>query len=323
MFTLVLDIFAACPWQPSTVSMELTVGAFLLVGLLHPAEAAYLLHGVVYYLTIPCMYMLLPLYCVFNLDDVSWGTRDSARPAEAAPPSGLASLSRLVTAGEEVGRLEAALVRELAQLRAAVETRTRSVPVASTLAGDAPDGLQGSPGGWARALGGEAGGLEPEEERLWGLVTHRHLRPTVRTEQQAAEMKEGLLALKTEIFLLFLFLNAAWAFGIFLMQLSSLESSAFTLDWLPCQLPADPVLHLQLNSTAPPVEVTYTALDPINFVFIAFFLLVLLIQVVGMLFHRVRTVGHIVATTDIFPSGPEPRQAQQFHQLDVSMVRRD
>jgi hypothetical protein len=28
----------------------------------------YLVYGIVYYLTIPCMYMLLTLYCVFNLE---------------------------------------------------------------------------------------------------------------------------------------------------------------------------------------------------------------------------------------------------------------
>jgi hypothetical protein len=36
-------------------------------------------YGIVYYLTIPCMYMLLPLYCVFNLDDVTWGTRETTQ----------------------------------------------------------------------------------------------------------------------------------------------------------------------------------------------------------------------------------------------------
>jgi hypothetical protein len=31
-----------------------------------PQETHYLVYGIVYYLTIPCMYMLLPLYCVFK-----------------------------------------------------------------------------------------------------------------------------------------------------------------------------------------------------------------------------------------------------------------
>merc|ERR1712226_1076116 len=104
------------------------------------------------------------------------------------------------------------------------------------------------------------------------------------------------------------------------MQLSSLESSAFTLDWFLCEVPPTPILYLPLNSTAPPTEVQYDSLDPINFVFIVFFLIVLMLQVVGMLFHRVKTVGHIIATTDIFYKGRPHHSADTFHSLDISMV---
>ena len=316
MFSLVLDIFGDCPWMPSTVSMELTIAAFLLVGLLHPSEASYLLHGVVYYLTIPCMYMLLPIFCVFNLDDVSWGTRDSAKKEEA-PRTTMAWLRKVFSAGEEVERLEASLVKELGQLREEIKTHKSVDTQMST--GDATDGPVRPEAVWAQSLEGNLTPMDQEHEKLWTLIT-QDLRPITTTSEEKKDMESGLRALKTEVFLLFLFLNAAWAFGIFLMQLSSLESSAFSIDWVLCEVPPEPIIYLPLNSTAPSSAVTYTTLDPINFIFIVFFLLVLLIQVVGMLFHRVKTVGHIIATTNIFYRGRVPHLKEQFHSMDISMV---
>ena len=70
-----------CGFSPSTFSLLLVCGAFLLAGLLHFIQFLklwfLLLYGAIYYVTIACMYMLLPFYCVFNLNDVSWGTRES------------------------------------------------------------------------------------------------------------------------------------------------------------------------------------------------------------------------------------------------------
>lgn len=51
-------------------------------GFLHPQEIKALMFGVVYYVTIPSMYMLLVIYSLFNLNDVSWGTRENP-PAAA------------------------------------------------------------------------------------------------------------------------------------------------------------------------------------------------------------------------------------------------
>lgn len=50
-------------------------------GLMHPQEATALFSGFIYYITIPSMYMLLMIYSVFNMNDVSWGTREK-RPVE-------------------------------------------------------------------------------------------------------------------------------------------------------------------------------------------------------------------------------------------------
>jgi len=275
-----------------------------LVGIFHPMEIWYLAYGVVYYLTIPCMYLLLPIFCVFNLDDVSWGTRDpqSGRKDKEGNPL-LNILHQVLTAGPEVERLEASLVNQLKRLERKEEKEEKegsdTVDAADNKANEDMLGI--------------------EETELWNQVIQKFLIPRVKTSQEKQEIKEGLQSLKTEIFLLFLFLNAAWAFGIFQMQLSSLRSSAFSIDWRLCDITPSPSLaHLNGTIIQPPTE--YTKLDPINFVFIVFFLVVLFLQVFGMLVHRVTTIGHIVATTDIFYTGRLPMLREQFHELDINMV---
>lgn len=57
--------------------MKLKLKLILPAGLVHPQEFWALLCGVIYYITIPSMYMLLMIFSVFNMNDVSWGTREA------------------------------------------------------------------------------------------------------------------------------------------------------------------------------------------------------------------------------------------------------
>ncbi|XP_024873912.1 chitin synthase chs-2-like [Temnothorax curvispinosus] len=62
--------------SPSAWFMFLVVGEFVIAGLLHPYEVNCLLHGLIYYLAVPSMYVLLIIYSLCNLNNISWGTRE-------------------------------------------------------------------------------------------------------------------------------------------------------------------------------------------------------------------------------------------------------
>eukprot|EP00090_Calanus_glacialis_P012185 TRINITY_DN20664_c0_g1_i1.p1 TRINITY_DN20664_c0_g1~~TRINITY_DN20664_c0_g1_i1.p1 ORF type:complete len:790 (-),score=189.70 TRINITY_DN20664_c0_g1_i1:107-2401(-) len=330
-FALVFDIGGSCPWSPSTVSMELTVAAFLIVGILHPAEIHYLLYGLVYYLTIPCMYMLLPIFCVFNLDDVSWGTRETSGAAGVNHNSVYDTMMDVFNPKQEIKHFEEAIVneikdikndiipavvKELSRLREAVMNKNDGTIQIAQQAEDSVDGHHVP--SWIENIGHEETDLTKDQQELWTRIT-KNLKPVENNEEQKQEIKEGLKSLKSEVFLLFLFLNSAWALGIFLMQLSSLESSAFTIDWVLCE-DTEPVLAMPLNGTSVIPDTTYMPLDPINFVFIVFFLVILFIQFFGMLFHRIKTVGHIIATTNIFYTGRAVDILDHLHAEDISIL---
>ncbi|XP_068621006.1 chitin synthase chs-2-like [Battus philenor] len=64
---------------PSSMFTVVTFGIFFVTAALHPQEIICLLYLGVYYITIPSMYMLLIIYSLCNLNNVSWGTREVAQ----------------------------------------------------------------------------------------------------------------------------------------------------------------------------------------------------------------------------------------------------
>ncbi|KAJ8688321.1 hypothetical protein QAD02_024116 [Eretmocerus hayati] len=61
---------------PSSLLFFAFVGEFIVTGLLHPLELGCLAHGPIYFITVPSMYMLLIIFSLFNMNNVTWGTRD-------------------------------------------------------------------------------------------------------------------------------------------------------------------------------------------------------------------------------------------------------
>ncbi|XP_050718353.1 chitin synthase chs-2-like isoform X1 [Eriocheir sinensis] len=69
--------FAVDGWNsPSAIFFLSSAASFVITGLLHPKEIICLPCGLIYYLLVPSMYLLLQLYSCFNVNNVSWGTRE-------------------------------------------------------------------------------------------------------------------------------------------------------------------------------------------------------------------------------------------------------
>ena len=63
--------------SPSGIFLIMTAATFIIAAILHPQEFWCLPTGIIYYLTVPSMYLLLIIYSVCNLNNVSWGTREA------------------------------------------------------------------------------------------------------------------------------------------------------------------------------------------------------------------------------------------------------
>ncbi|EYC16675.1 hypothetical protein Y032_0033g2779 [Ancylostoma ceylanicum] len=68
--------------SPHSIFLFSVMGSFVTAAILHPLEFTCIIPGILYFLAIPSMYMLLPIYSICNLNTVTWGTREDPRPQE-------------------------------------------------------------------------------------------------------------------------------------------------------------------------------------------------------------------------------------------------
>jgi chitin synthase len=74
---IMMQITQDGPLAPSSLFFFIVTAQLIITAFLHPIEIGCLPFGVVYYITVPSMYMLLIIYSLFNLNNVSWGTREN------------------------------------------------------------------------------------------------------------------------------------------------------------------------------------------------------------------------------------------------------
>ena len=92
----------------------------------------------------------------------------------------------------------------------------------------------------------------------------------------------------------FLMINSIWVIMIFLMQDNK--------DVLGIRWPINPTLTSltwNLDDQIIFLEYDYLQLEPIGLIFVIWFAVILLIQLLGMITHRIMTLGHIVSSTSI------------------------
>ena len=73
---VVIQIAEDGPSSPNAIFFFFVAGTFVLAALLHPQESLCVVHGFIYFLAVPSMYMLLMIYALTNLHVISWGTRE-------------------------------------------------------------------------------------------------------------------------------------------------------------------------------------------------------------------------------------------------------
>ncbi|XP_076333773.1 chitin synthase chs-2-like isoform X2 [Tachypleus tridentatus] len=62
--------------SPSAIFLIALSSSFLIAAILHPQEFSCIISGLLYFISVPSMYLLLILYSLVNLNVVSWGTRE-------------------------------------------------------------------------------------------------------------------------------------------------------------------------------------------------------------------------------------------------------
>lgn len=82
MVGLLLTALVQSPYHPSVIFLLGLVIIFVVAAVLHPQEWVNILYGFLYFVSIPSGFLVQVIYSLCNLNDVSWGTRESSTPCK-------------------------------------------------------------------------------------------------------------------------------------------------------------------------------------------------------------------------------------------------
>lgn len=350
---LLIEIAESGWLAPTTLSFVFVAGVFILAAFLHPQEFWCLPMGLIYYITIPSMYLFLVIYSFFNLNVVSWGTREvvqklSAEEMEEAkkkaeeeakkPPakkSGFMAFfqrdrllefsltkmftdkngvkSQLENMQEKLEKIEMALEREGYPLpekpeeskEVEKEKSALRKPTVRIMEPEEPPRDEMINPYWIEQDCFDTSRrkfLSQEEIQFWNEVIEKYLKPLDKNPEKEEQIAQGLKELRNQVVFSFLMINSIWVLTVFLLQQNK--------EYLYIPWPWGEGLEL----------------EPLGLLFVIFFAVVLFIQLIGMLLHRIMTLGHIVSSTKIkltFGNKKEQFDGDKFLQKNAVQMFKD
>ncbi|XP_076379793.1 chitin synthase chs-2 isoform X2 [Megalopta genalis] len=91
---ILLEVAEEGSLAPNTLLFFIVIAQFMLTGFMHPHEISCLNFGIIYYITVPSMYMLLIIYSIFNVHNVTWGTRESKQQIKSSEETNYSQAGR-------------------------------------------------------------------------------------------------------------------------------------------------------------------------------------------------------------------------------------
>ena len=314
-------------YTPTGMFFYLLVGTFVIAGILHPHEFSDLVWGLLYFICIPAGYLFLIIYAICNLNNISWGTRENKsavlqndgqnrkkskkketeeeidfvtnemidgmiKQVKSSNFSGdscsdaFFSIFRwinnlvILKSLESVQNIFEKSKDESDQVEPDQVVRNRSLLKNKRFDLSVIDENELDEKSWAKDVvsSSEIPMLKPsEEEKFWeGLIQH-HLYPLSTDKEKEKRDKQMLAELRSKVAFGFFFLNALW-----LAIMTAMNEVKHIINFKITQ------------PSGPPVTI-----EPLGFVFLLVFAMLLLLQFIGMLLHRHETFLHILSITKI------------------------
>merc|ERR1719397_249443 len=143
--------------------------------------------------------------------------------------------------------------------------------------------------------------IPDDEVQFWIDMVKEYLQPDCKAglgPEEKKKVAEGLKELKNSVALGFVLMNVIWITAIYMLQNQKdmigikwpLGEKGPNISWDTTDPERDNIMILQYE---------YLQLEPVGMVFMIVFIFIIGIQLVGMFFHRLMTLGHIVASTEL------------------------
>uniref|UniRef100_A0A3Q3G9X1 chitin synthase n=1 Tax=Labrus bergylta TaxID=56723 RepID=A0A3Q3G9X1_9LABR len=212
---------------PSSIFVVSMAIIYITTAVLHPQEIQLVFHGFLYIICIPSAYLLLTIYSMVNMNNVSWGTRES-KPAPGATPAEVAKPQTKTQKGR-FKKFKILLCHCHTTQSATLENLIPEPPL-----NEAPP---------MNTFVGDIGTLEEEQMEL----QKKYLEPLADDKERQKQIINDLRELRNKINFAFFILNALWLVATFTLQ----RFGAFIFIVLP-------KVDFDLNNTGENVQI-----DPI------------------------------------------------------------
>lgn len=310
-------------YTPTGMFFYILVGTFIIAGLLHPHEFGDLLWGVLYFICIPAGYLFLIIYAICNLNNVSWGTRENktavlehsgpdrkkTKKKETEDEIDFVTTEMISGMIKQVKKSNLAgascseaffsifrwmnnlvILKSLESVQNIFDKTKDEVEVDETVGKNSlfksrrmktPKSKENSfdDRSWAteNVLQSKPSVLEPLEDKFWKGLIHHYLYPLESDKKKEENDKEMLAELRNKVAFGFFFLNALW-----LATMTAMNE-------------AKHIINITISQpSGPPIII-----EPLGFVFLVVFTILLLLQFIGMLMHRHETLLHILSITKL------------------------
>ncbi|CDQ88817.1 unnamed protein product [Oncorhynchus mykiss] len=287
-------------WTPSGLFIIGLVLMNIITAALHPKEFHLVIYGLLYFISIPSGYLLLTIYSMVNMNNVSWGTRETGVHV-AAPPPAKAITQRI---------LQAKCCKFLCWDSGKVADQNGQLPETVVLANEPKvnPNLTSQDNNrylhfeflYSKAICGiPQGSVSGEEEDFWRELQKLYLEPLAEDKEKQKKITNDLKELRNKVTFIFFICNAMWLVATFTLQ--AIGTS------VTIKIPKS---NLNLTQTR-----EYLFIDPVGLMFLLGFASLLLIQFFAMFYHRIYTLIHFVAFANT-ESKTEKRQSDDGMQVN-------
>ncbi|XP_047672829.1 chitin synthase chs-2-like isoform X1 [Tachysurus fulvidraco] len=283
---------------------------YTITALLHPHEFHLIIYGLLYMICIPSGYLLLAIYSMVNMNNVSWGTRESANQA-SGPNQTISKNVKCQKLLKLCGyNLEIQLNKE-EKVTAVPEIAPQATPLKAESKEVTQPKEQQVPlvdnNFFLKQLSDRSGELSlirqklnQEEETFWVDLIEQYLKPLESDKKKEERIKEDLKDLRNKATFVFFICNALWLVATFFLQIIG-KAVSISIPKVFANGTVD--LDGQLS------------IDPIGLMFLLSFAVLLLVQFCAMLWHRIQTVIHFIAYT-----GTESATNRRVKRQSVALI---
>lgn len=287
--------------SPSSLIFYALIFIFITAAILHPREFTCLFPSALYFVCSPSAFILLNIYALMNLNNVSWGTRETKATIDATKPS--SNRSRILRYMNRALNLKSNRKRTYSVTK--TENSVKTIEKKLELVDDAcielksllDDGNMAESENFFQSAASmlpvswfdhssleefKEDQLNQSEKKFFEQLIHKYLMPLDPKKEaiKKEKMTEGLKTLRNVSCFYFLLLNSFWILTLFTIQIFK--------DKLKDRV------YIKVNFYG--INESY---EPISFCYVMMFVVMLIIQFLAMLWHRTITLIQIIRKTRI------------------------